>query len=137
MAAQAAQSGTASPAGQLANQVHELASRLDDTRESLKETRESNHENDSLILTPMAILIGILAAGGALGIVFSVRDQRRASQLHALSVSAEVGTQRRIEESYSTFLDESQKTLTLVNDTLGLAKEASVREARSMDLKAK
>lgn len=137
VAAQAAASGPGSSTGQLANQVHELASRLEDTRESLKETRESNHANDTMILTPMAILIGILAAGGALGIVFSVRDQRRTSQLHALSVSAEVGTQRRIEESYSTFLGESQKTLTLVNDTLGLAKEASVREARSMDLKAK
>lgn len=137
VAAQAAGSGPASPEGQLASQVHELASRLEDTRESLKDTRESNRANDTMILTPMAILIGILAAGGALGIVFSVRDQRRTSQLHALSVSAEVGTQRRIEESYSTFLGESQKTLTLVNDTLGLAKEATDREARSMDLKAK
>src|ERR1700722_18055215 len=67
-----------------------------------------------LLLAPIAILIGILSLGGALGIVFSLRDQRRLSQLHELAVSSEVSSQRRTELSYSSFLEESQKTLTLV-----------------------
>jgi tetratricopeptide (TPR) repeat protein len=88
------------------------------------------------IIGPIAVLIGILALGGAFGVVFSVRDQRRISQLHELSVASETASQRRSEESYSTFLDASQKTLTLVNDTLKLAKDASQRAAETMQLKA-
>jgi hypothetical protein len=118
-------------------ELAKLSGRVDELSYKLNDTRKSNDQIDSLILTPVAILVSILAAGGALGIVFSVRDQRRFSQLHGLAVSAEVTAQRRADESYNTFLGESQKTLTLVNDTLRLAKEASDREARSMELKTK
>ena len=90
-----------------------------------------------LILAPMSILIGILALGGSLGVVFSLRDQRRISQLQELTVGSEVSSQRRTEQSYSAFLDESQKTLTLVNDTLTLAREASDNAAQTMERKAR
>jgi hypothetical protein len=120
-----------------AKEIEKLTGRVNELSYKLNDTRTTNDEFDNRILTPVAILVSILAAGGALGIVFSVRDQRRQSQLHGLAVSSEVTAQRRTEESYSSFLGESQKTLTLVNDTLRLAKEASDREARSMDLKAK
>ncbi len=120
-----------------AKEIEKLTGRVNELSYKLADTRTTNDEFDNRILTPVAILVSILAAGGALGIVFSVRDQRRQSQLHGLAVSSEVTAQRRTEESYSSFLGESQKTLTLVNDTLRLAKEASDREARSMDLKAK
>jgi hypothetical protein len=89
-----------------------------------------------LLLAPIAILIGILSLGGALGIVFSLRDQRRLSQLHELAVSSEVSSQRRTELSYSSFLEESQKTLTLVNQTLALAREATDQAAHTMERKA-
>lgn len=75
-----------------------------------------------LLLWPIGILLAVLTIGGALSVVFSIRDQRRVSQLHELTVTGELASQRRSEQSFSSFLDESQKTLTLVNDTLRLAK---------------
>lgn len=99
--------------------------------------RASNIESIlNLVLLPIAVLIGILCAGGIIGVVFSVRDQRRVSQLHELTVSSEMATQRRTEQSYNTFLAESQKTLTLVNDTLALAKEANEQATQKMQVKA-
>jgi tetratricopeptide (TPR) repeat protein len=89
-----------------------------------------------VILTPVALLVSILAAGGILGVVYSVRDQRRTSQIHELTVSGEIASQRRSEQSYGSFLEQSQTTLSLVNDTLELAKEATDRAAHSMELKA-
>jgi tetratricopeptide (TPR) repeat protein len=89
-----------------------------------------------LLLWPIGILLAVLTIGGALSVVFSIRDQRRISQLHELAVTGELGSQRRSEQSFSSFLDESQKTLTLVNDTLGLAKDASDRATRTTELNA-
>jgi TolA-binding protein len=88
------------------------------------------------LLWPVSILLGILALGGGLGVVFSIRDQRRVSQLHELTVAGEQAAQRRSEDSYSTFIDASQKTLALVNDTLQLAKEATERANQTMSLRA-
>ena len=98
---------------------------------------EKNNTISTVILAPIAVLIGILALGGSLGIVFSVRDQRRVSQLHELTVSGEVLSQRRAEQSFASFFEQSQTTLSLVNDTLGLAKEANERATQSMDRRAK
>lgn len=97
---------------------------------------EKNNTISSVILAPIAVLVGILALGGSLGIVFSVRDQRRVSQLHELTVSGEVLTQRRAEQSYASFFEQSQTTLSLVNDTLKLAKEANEEAAKSMKRRA-
>jgi tetratricopeptide (TPR) repeat protein len=89
-----------------------------------------------LVFVPITVLIGVLSAGGIIGVVFSIRDQRRVSQLHELTVAGEVSSQRRSEQSYGSFLEQSQTTIALVNDTLLLAKEASDREARSATSKA-
>jgi hypothetical protein len=88
------------------------------------------------VLGPIAILVAILAAGGVLGIVYSFRDQRRTSQLHELTVTGEAASQRRAEQSYGSFLEQSQTTLALVNDTLKLAKEATDQAAHGMEEKA-
>jgi hypothetical protein len=98
------------------------------------------HETDTIqhiILGPIALLVAILALGGSLGIVFSIRDQRRVSQLHELTVGSETLSQRRTEQSYASFFEQSQTTLALVNDTLELAKEATEGATHSMELKAK
>jgi tetratricopeptide (TPR) repeat protein len=100
--------------------------------ESLDTQIQDLKEIVQLTLLPMAILASVLSIGGVLSVVFSVRDQRRVSQLHELAVTGESAGQRRTEQSFSTFLDESQKTLTLVNDTLALAKQASDRAAETM-----
>jgi len=96
-------------------------------------------EHDTIInfmLFPVTVLVGILALGGAIGIVFSIRDQRRVSQLHELSVAGEMSSQRRTEQSYGSFFEQSQTTLSLVNETLQLAREATAQAAESMDKKA-
>lgn len=90
----------------------------------------------NVALIPVALLVAILALGGGLGVVFSIRDQRRISQLHELTVAGEVSSQRRAEQGYASFLDQSQTTLALVNDTLKLAKDATDREARSLEIRA-
>ena len=89
-----------------------------------------------LVVLPMTLLIAVLSLGGIIGIVFSIRDQRRISQLHELAVSSEMSSQRRTEQSFTAFLEESQKTLTLVNDTLTLAKQATESERQAMERKA-
>jgi tetratricopeptide (TPR) repeat protein len=109
----------------LSSRVHELASEVD----RVQKTTNS-------VFLPITVLIGILAAGGALGIVFSFRDQRRTSQLHELTVQGELATQRRAEQGYASFFEQSQTTLSLVNDTLKLAKEANEEAARTMKSKA-
>jgi hypothetical protein len=119
-------SGAASALGSQSTQVAELKTQVHETRTL-----------EDVVLAPIAILVAILAAGGVFGIVFSVRDQRRTSQLHELTIGAEVLSQRRTEQSYASFLEQSQTTLSLVNDTLRLAKETTDRAAHSMELKAK
>jgi len=84
------------------------------------------------VLLPITILLAILGLGGGLGVVFSIRDQRRISQLHQLTVTGELSAQHRAEQGYATFLEQSQTTLALVNDTLKLGKEATDRAAHSM-----
>jgi len=111
--------------GGLAGHVHELAFEL-------KQVQKTTNS----VFTPITVLIGILGAGGALGIVFSFRDQRRTSQIHELTVQGEVATQRRAEQGYASFFEQSQTTLSLVNDTLKLAKEASEEAALTMKSKA-
>jgi tetratricopeptide (TPR) repeat protein len=103
----------------------------------LTEDLEDSERNLDRILFPVSLLLGILALGGGLGVVFSIRDQRRVSQLHELTVTGEVSSQRRSEQSYASFLEQSQTTLSLVNDTLELAKEATDRAAKSVEGKAK
>jgi tetratricopeptide (TPR) repeat protein len=103
----------------------------------LTEDLEDSEKNLEHILFPVTVLLGILALGGGLGVVFSIRDQRRVSQLHELTVTGEVSSQRRSEQSYASFLEQSQTTLSLVNDTLELAKEATDRAAKSVEGKAK
>lgn len=109
----------------LSDEVGDLSSELESTKDSF-----------NIILIPISILITILAAGGILGVVYSVRDQRRTSQMHELAVGGEISAQKRSEQSYGSFLEQSQTTLSLVNDTLELAKEANDRAMQSTKDKA-
>lgn len=101
----------------------------------------------TLILLPTSILVALLIAGGIIGIFKSLRFERRQTQLldesqertreiHALTVSGESAAQDRAAESHEKFLAGSSKTLTLVNDTLRLAKEASERAEKAKEEKA-
>jgi hypothetical protein len=102
----------------------------------LKQNDEQLKERTTWVIYPIGVLLAVLTLGGGLSVVFSIREQRRATQLHELSVVGEVSSQRRAEQSYGSFLEQSHTTIALVNDTLLLAKEASAREARSGRSKA-
>lgn len=105
----------------------------------IHDLRKDVNEHEKIItylLFPVTVLVGILSLGGAIGVVFSIRDQRRVSQLHELNVAGEMSSQRRTEQSYGSFFEQSQTTLSLVNETLQLAKEATAQAAKSMDEKA-
>jgi tetratricopeptide (TPR) repeat protein len=110
--------------------------RLTDEVGDLSEKLDSAETSFERLLYPVGILVAILAAGGTLGIVFSFRDQRRTSQLHELTVAGELSAQKRTEQSYGSFLEQSQTTLSLVNDTLKLAKEANDRAMQDAKSKA-
>ncbi|HET9593701.1 MAG TPA: hypothetical protein VFP17_12380 [Solirubrobacterales bacterium] len=128
----------APPVAALAAQSNLQREQKQDTR--IHDLRKDVDENEKIItflLFPVTVLVGILSLGGAIGVVFSIRDQRRVSQLHELSVAGEMSSQRRTEQSYSTFFEQSQTTLSLVNETLQLAKDATDQAAKSMDDKAK
>jgi tetratricopeptide (TPR) repeat protein len=122
----------AAPATGVDKQIQDVSQNVHDLRVALDESQKT----EDRVLTPISFLIGILAAGGVLGIVFGMRDQRRVSQLHELSVGGEISAQRRTEQGYATFFEQSQTTLALVNDTLKLAKDASENAARTMRDKA-
>lgn len=111
---------------------HHQNVQIHDLRKDLRESEK----RINFALIPVAVLVGILALGGGVGVVFSIRDQRRVSQLHELSVAGEVSSQRRTEQSYGSFFEQSHTTLSLVNETLQLAKEATAQAAKSMDEKA-
>lgn len=112
--------------------VAELTDEVGDLSDKLEST-ETSFER---LIYPVGVLVSILAAGGTLGIVFSFRDQRRTSQIHELTVAGELSAQKRTEQSYGSFLEQSQTTLSLVNDTLELAKEANDRAMKETKSKA-
>jgi tetratricopeptide (TPR) repeat protein len=109
----------------LENEIGNLSVRLESAEDSFER-----------IFIPVTILITLLSAGGFLGIVYSFRDQRRVSQIHELTVGGEIAAQRRSEHSYGSFFEQSQTTLSLVNETLGLAKEANDRAIKGTKSKA-
>jgi tetratricopeptide (TPR) repeat protein len=80
---------------------------------------------------------GIVLGGGVLiGFAVQVRTERRTGQLHELAVQGESAAQARAEQTHAALLESSQKTLNLVNDTLGLAKEASERASQTLTRRA-
>jgi len=108
-------------------------------QEELKDVQQQNDNMESyfeLLMVPVTILVGLLAAGGALGLVTSFRAERRQGELHRLGVAGETASQERAGMSHLAFLTGSQETLTLVNDTLLLAKQASERAAEAVEEKA-
>jgi hypothetical protein len=88
------------------------------------------------LLLPLSILVGLLAGGGVIGLITSIRYERRQTEVHKLTVAGEAASQERAAESHFKFLNDSHQTLTLVNDTLRLAREASERAEKAVKQKA-
>lgn len=90
----------------------------------------------NLVMWPLAIFLGFVAAGGLLGVVFAIRNEVRTSQAHGLFVAGETAQQARTETLHSTLLDASEKTITLVNQTLALARDSTERATKALSDRA-
>lgn len=136
LSARAAETGAAPATQSSVAAVTRRVDHLSDQVDNLSIELEDSEHFVEVLLIPIGLLVSILVAGGVLGVVYSFRDQRRTSQIHELTVGGELAAQKRSEQSYGSFLEQSQTTLSLVNDTLELAKEANDRAMKSMENKA-
>ncbi|MEO7572193.1 MAG: hypothetical protein ABIX10_07135 [Acidimicrobiales bacterium] len=88
----------------------------------------------------MAIFVTLIAGGGFVGLATSMRAERRSEKRsiasHELGIRGETSAQQRAEDSYQAFQESSQRTVSLVNDTLDLARQATERAATTMRQKA-
>ena len=85
----------------------------------------------------LRVLVFVLLGGGfAIGLVVTIRTERRSTELHHLAVAGESAAQDRAEQVHTTFLDASRQTLALVNETLSLAKDASQRAEEALERRA-
>lgn len=82
------------------------------------------------------LVIALLGGGFLIGFVTTIRTETKNTEMHHLLYAGESAAQSRAEETHTSFLDASQRTLTLVNETLELAKEASKRAEDAVKLRA-
>lgn len=109
---------------------------LEDRIELERKRGDHLHSFLNLALLPLAVVTAVLGAGGVVGIVLSFRNETRTGQIHDLLVAGEAGRQARSEELHVSLLDSSQQTISLVNDTLQLAYDASQRAATTLSRRA-
>jgi hypothetical protein len=110
---------------------------------SLSDRLEAQGRNADRLFIFITILFAI---GGFTSIFGWMKTERRATEAHVLMVSGERALQERASETHGLMMrservsqerdesifTQSQRTLTLVNATLELAKEASARASRSL-----
>ena len=109
------------------------AEELEESVQELRqEVRDLRDERNYLFIA-LGILVSILVAGSLVGITTAFRSEARLQEAHRVALTGESASQTRAEEAHVTFLDSSQRTLSLVNDTLELAKEASEQAAHTME----
>ena len=73
--------------------------RLQTKVEANERNVETLRSDVQLMLWPVGILLAVLTLGGLLSVVFSIRDQRRVTQLPRAAMTGETAAQRRSEES--------------------------------------
>ncbi len=95
----------------------------------LRERLDSNAEKTNHVTVLLALLVGMFAFSGFVWF----QSEKRASESHGLMVLGEKSSQGR---DVSIF-EQSQRTLSLVNATLELAKEASARASKSLENRLK
>lgn len=82
-------------------------------------------------------LATVLTLGGIGSFIGWTRAESRTVEAHRLFITGERAAQGRSDEVHETFLKSSRDTLDLVNATLTLAKEASMRAAKFIENKAR
>jgi tetratricopeptide (TPR) repeat protein len=116
-----------------AEEIARLNARIDDLHQEIDDLRSFF----SLWMIPVTILVAFVTGGVGFSIWSSFRAETRQTQLHELGVAGETAAQARAEQVHATFLESSQKTLGLVNDTLALAKQAQDRAAEVSERRAR
>jgi tetratricopeptide (TPR) repeat protein len=97
-------------------------------------------EVDSLktLLTGVAgILAVILTLGTGASLLNLYRSDRRTEEAHRLGIAGEEKSQSRATDIHHSFLEGSKTTLELVNATLTLARDASERASKVLEVKAR
>lgn len=149
-------------AARLSEQGNKTSKELDDIRKLLSRKDieiaqlQTKLETTNTTLNAFISFLGlvlVLGTGGSL--IGFIRSEKRATEAHSfalaasgasetrtaqafsLAISGESASQSRAAEVHEKFLSGSRETLDLVNATLTLAKEASERAARTIEVKAK
>lgn len=106
------------PDDPVAVQIEALNQRVDDLRST-----------QNAVLAAMAIFVTLIAGGGFVGLATSMRAERRSEKRtiasHELGLRGESSAQQRAEDSYQAFQESSQRTVSLVNHTLDLARQVT------------
>src|SRR4051812_26950031 len=74
-----------------------------DLQRQITDLRTHVDDLDSFVndlLLPMTILVGLLAGGGVIGLLTSLRYERRQSQLHDLAMAGETSSQARADQTH-------------------------------------
>jgi hypothetical protein len=123
--------------GALASRTQPSSPELSSELDLIRQRQDDFQSFVQLMLFPISIFLGFVAAGGVLGLVFSIRNEVRAGQAHDLAIAGETAQQARSESLHSTLLDASEKTITLVNQTLELARDSTERATKTLSERAK
>jgi tetratricopeptide (TPR) repeat protein len=114
--------------------IAELRKELSDLRvNTVKEQLNSLENRFNQIIAGLAVLLAIFGIGP---FILGLSAERRARQAHSLAIRGEEAAQGRASQIHTALFDESRNTLTLVNQTLELAKDASERAATAIQKRA-
>lgn len=105
------------------------------------ESKVNDQSTELIVALSLIGAIFLVSTGlSTAGFIFSEQRARsaenRAVESHDLAIQGETAAQKRTDDSYESFLQTSQRTLGLVNDTLELAREATDRAAHMMERRA-
>ena len=125
-----------STAEQLREVNRQLKALQRDLQEQEKDIEDFQGDVESDVDVLWILVLALLGGGFVIGLSTTIRSDQRNTELHRLSFAGESAAQDRAEQVHTTFLDSSQRTLGLVNETLQLAKDASRRADEALELRA-
>ena len=107
--------------------------KLENEVQTLKEILDSYNWQLNIILWFFAILLSL---GTGFSIFGFIKNEKRETQVHKLAIESfyeNKSSASEVRERENKIFTESQKTLSLVNETLTLATEASRRASKSLE----
>jgi tetratricopeptide (TPR) repeat protein len=102
-------------------------------RKEMTDLRVNSAKEQLNIIAGLAVLLAIFGIGP---FVLGLSAERRAREAHSLAIRGETAAQDREKQIHTSLFEGSRNTLTLVNQTLDLAKGASERAATAIQKRA-